>query len=146
MKKGRVWMNLKNLNNTGYLHSYINNTQRFLLELQSVSVKLPPQIFSYIILEKLGKNSSLAQVLERLILNDNLLAKPDKLLLRLQEYTNIQATQIITKDSTPVSDLILLSEHQFKITHFCYNGIHNPKCTTHTKEYFGAKIPHLQPP
>ncbi|MBW0468000.1 hypothetical protein O181_007715 [Austropuccinia psidii MF-1] len=53
MNKGRVWMNWKKLHYTGDLQSYINGTRKFLLDLQSVIVKLPPEIISYIILEKI---------------------------------------------------------------------------------------------
>ncbi|MBW0473074.1 hypothetical protein O181_012789 [Austropuccinia psidii MF-1] len=100
MTKGRVWMNWKKLNYTGNLQLSTANTQKFLLDLQSV-VKM-------------------------LTLNDNLLKKPDQVLLRLQEYANF--------------------DHQFKITHFCSNGLHNPKCTTHRKDQCYAENPHLQPP
>ncbi|MBW0579489.1 hypothetical protein O181_119204 [Austropuccinia psidii MF-1] len=146
MNKGRVWMNWQKLNYTGNLQSYIDNTQRFLLDLQSVSVKLPPEILSYIILGKLGNESSLNQVVEMITLNDSLLEKPDQVLLRLQEYANLQVAKTIAKEPNPVSALISSSEHQFKITHFCSNGIHNPKCTTHRKEDCYSENPHLRPP
>ncbi|MBW0476618.1 hypothetical protein O181_016333 [Austropuccinia psidii MF-1] len=143
MTKGRVWMNWQKLKYTGNLQSYINNTQRFLLDLQSVSVKLPPEILSYIILGKIGNDSSLTQFVEMITLNDSLLENHNQVLLRLQEYANHQAAKTIAKDPPPVSALILSSEHQFKITHFCSNGTHNPKCTTHRKEDCYGENPHL---
>ncbi|MBW0488362.1 hypothetical protein O181_028077 [Austropuccinia psidii MF-1] len=143
MKKGRVWMNWQKLNYTGHLQSYIDNTRKFLLDLQSVSVELALEILSYIILGKLGNDSSLTQVVEMITLNNNLLEKPDQVLLHLQEYANLQTTKVIPKDSPSVSALISSSDHKFKITHYCSNGLHNPKCTTHRKDQCYAENPHL---
>ncbi|MBW0531856.1 hypothetical protein O181_071571 [Austropuccinia psidii MF-1] len=146
MNKGRVWMNWQKFNYTGHLQSYIDNTQKFLLDLQSVSVKLPPEILSYIILGKLGNDPSLAQVVEMITLNNNLLEKPDQVLLRLQEYANLQTAKVTSKDFPSASALISSSDHKFKITHFCSNGLHNPKCTTHRKDQCYAENPDLRPP
>ncbi|MBW0527614.1 hypothetical protein O181_067329 [Austropuccinia psidii MF-1] len=121
------------------------NTRRFLLDLQSASIQLPPEILSYIILGKLGNDPSLSQVIEMLTLNDSLIEKPDQVLLRLQEYANLQCAKSIEKPSSSVSALVASSEHQYKITHYCSNGLHNPKCTTHRKEDCYAENPHLRP-
>ncbi|MBW0581679.1 hypothetical protein O181_121394 [Austropuccinia psidii MF-1] len=102
--------------------------------------------FVYIILGKLGNYSSLTQVVEMITLNDNLLEKPDQVLLCLQEYANLQTAKVIPKDSPSVSALISSSDHKFKITHYFSNGLHNPKCTTHRKDQCYAENPHLQPP
>ncbi|MBW0541833.1 hypothetical protein O181_081548 [Austropuccinia psidii MF-1] len=146
MNKGRVWMNWQKLNYTGNLQSYIDNTRKFLLDLQSVSVELPLEILSYIILGKLGNNSSLTQVVKMITLNNNLLEKPDQVLLCLQEYANLQTAKVIPKDSRSVSALISSSDHKFKITHYCSNGLHNPKCMAHRKDQCYAENPHLRPP
>ncbi|MBW0535864.1 hypothetical protein O181_075579 [Austropuccinia psidii MF-1] len=145
MNKGRVWMNWQKLNYNSNLQSYIDSTRRFLLDLQSVSVQLPPEILSYIILGKLGNDPSLSQVIEMITLNDSLIEKPDQVLLRLQEYANLQCAKSIEKPSSSVSALVASSEHQYKITHYCSNGLHNPKCTTHRKEDCYAENPHLRP-
>ncbi|MBW0506358.1 hypothetical protein O181_046073 [Austropuccinia psidii MF-1] len=78
-------------------------------------------------------------------LNDSLIERPNQVLLQLQEYTNLQSAKYIEKPSSSVSPLAS-SEHQFKITHYCSNSLHNPKCFTHRKEDCYAKNPHLQPP
>ncbi|MBW0490531.1 hypothetical protein O181_030246 [Austropuccinia psidii MF-1] len=51
-----------------------------------------------------------------------------------------------SKDFPSASSLILSSDHKFKITHLCSNGLHNPKCTTHRKDQCYAENPHLRPP
>ncbi|MBW0466412.1 hypothetical protein O181_006127 [Austropuccinia psidii MF-1] len=145
MNKGRVWMNWQKLKYNSNLQSYIDSTRRFLLDLQSFSVQLPPKILSYIILGKLGNDPSLSQVIEMITLNDSLIEKPDQVLLRLQEYANLQCAKSIEKHSSSVSALVASSEHQYKITHYCSNGLHNPKCTTHRKEDCYAENPHLRP-
>ncbi|MBW0552214.1 hypothetical protein O181_091929 [Austropuccinia psidii MF-1] len=140
MNKGRVWMNWQKLNYNSNLQSYIDSTRRFLLDLQSVSIQLPPEILSYIVLGKLGNDPSLSQVIKMITLNDSLIEKPDEVLLQLQEYA-----KSIKKPSSSVSALVASSEHQYKITHYCSNGLHNPKCTTHRKEDCYAENPHLRP-
>ncbi|MBW0506632.1 hypothetical protein O181_046347 [Austropuccinia psidii MF-1] len=79
-------------------------------------------------------------------LNDSLIEKPDQVLLRLQEYANLQSAKSIKKPSSSVSALVASSEHQYKITHYCSNSLHNPKCVSHRKEDCYAKNPHLCPP
>ncbi|MBW0491124.1 hypothetical protein O181_030839 [Austropuccinia psidii MF-1] len=145
MNKGRVCINWQKLNYTGHLQLYINNTQKFLLDLQSVSVELSLEILLYIILGKLGNDPSLTQVVKMITLNDNLLERPDQALLCLQEYTNLQTEKVIPKDSPPASALISSSDHKFKINHFCSNGLHNPKCMIHRKDHCYAENRHLQP-
>ncbi|MBW0501757.1 hypothetical protein O181_041472 [Austropuccinia psidii MF-1] len=138
MNKGTVWMNRQKINYNSNLQSYIDSTRRFLLDLQSVSILLPPEILSYIILGKLANNSSLSQIIKMITLNDSLIERPNQVLLQLQEYA-----KSIENPSSSVSALVASSEHQFKITHYCSNGLHNPKCTTHRKEDCYAKNPHL---
>ncbi|MBW0487019.1 hypothetical protein O181_026734 [Austropuccinia psidii MF-1] len=120
MKKGCVWMNGQKANYTGNLHQYIEDTQKFLLELESVSIKMPSEILSYIILGKLAGDPKLSQVVELLTLNEDIIEKHNRILSRLQEYAN--HCQI--KDDCPS---------------------HNPKCLTHKKEECFAENPHLRP-
>ncbi|MBW0526090.1 hypothetical protein O181_065805, partial [Austropuccinia psidii MF-1] len=120
MNNGRVWMNWQKLSYTGNLQLYINNKQKLLLDLQFVA--------------------------KILTLNDNLLEKPDQVLLQLREYANLQTAIVVVKHSSPAPSLILSSDNQFKITHFCYNGLHNPKCTKHRKDKCYMENAHLCPP
>ncbi|MBW0533068.1 hypothetical protein O181_072783 [Austropuccinia psidii MF-1] len=124
MNKGRVWMNWQKLNCNSNLQSYIDSTRRFLLDLQSISIQLPPEILSYIILGKLGNNPSLSQVIEMITLNNSLIEKLDKVLLQLQEYANLQCAKSIKKPSSSVLALVASSEQ---------------------KEYCYSKNPHLRP-
>ncbi|MBW0497986.1 hypothetical protein O181_037701 [Austropuccinia psidii MF-1] len=59
---------------------------------------------------------------------------------------NQQVFLEVDKCETSDKANLLWSEHQFKITHYCSKSLHNPKCTTHRKEDFYAKNPHLRPP
>ncbi|MBW0498750.1 hypothetical protein O181_038465 [Austropuccinia psidii MF-1] len=120
MNKGRVWMNWQKEKYTGNLHQYIKDTQKFLLELESFSIKIPYEILSYIILGKLAGDPKLSQDVELLTLNEDIIEKPNQILSRLQEYAN--HCQI--KDD---------------------RSSHNPKCLTHKKEECFAENPHLRP-
>ncbi|MBW0509572.1 hypothetical protein O181_049287 [Austropuccinia psidii MF-1] len=88
MNKGRVWMNWQKANYTGNLHQYIEDTRKFLLELESVSIKTPSKVLYYIILGKLAGDPKLSQVVELLTLNEDIIEKPDQILSCLQEYAN----------------------------------------------------------
>ncbi|MBW0525406.1 hypothetical protein O181_065121 [Austropuccinia psidii MF-1] len=146
MNKGRVWMNWRKANYSGNLHHYIEETRKFLLELDSVSVKMPSEILSYIILGKLAGDSKLNQVVELLTLNEEIINKPDQILSRLQEYSNhCQTKDTCLNTSSPASALVSSSNEPYRILYYCSNGKHNPKCLTHKKEECFAENPHLRP-
>ncbi|MBW0492552.1 hypothetical protein O181_032267 [Austropuccinia psidii MF-1] len=95
MNKGCVWMNWQKANYSGNLHKYIEETQKLILELDSVSVKMPSEILLYIILGKLAGDPKLGQIFELLTLNKEIIEEPDQILSCLQEYAN----HCQTKDS-----------------------------------------------
>ncbi|MBW0551196.1 hypothetical protein O181_090911 [Austropuccinia psidii MF-1] len=144
MNKGRVWLDWQKAPYTGDLQNYIDDTRKFLFELESVSVKIPSEILSYIILGKLANDPSLTQIIELLTLNDTLIEQPREILSRLQEYTKLQHTQT-NELATNASALISTTDHPYKITYYCANGKHNDKCTSHKKEECYAENPHLRP-
>ncbi|MBW0538331.1 hypothetical protein O181_078046, partial [Austropuccinia psidii MF-1] len=146
MNKGRVWMNWQKANYSGNLHHYVEETRKFLLKLDSVSVKMPSEILSYIILGKLAGDPKLNQVVELLTLNKEIIEKPDQILSRLQEYANhCQTKDTRLNTSPPVTDLVASSNEPFLIVYYCSNGKHNPKCLTNKKEECFAENPHLRP-
>ncbi|MBW0535815.1 hypothetical protein O181_075530 [Austropuccinia psidii MF-1] len=95
MNKGRVWMNWQKASYSGNLHHYVEETRKFLLKLDSVSVKMPSKILSYIILGKLAGDPKLNQAVELLTLNKEIIEKPDQILSRLQEYPIIAKPKIL---------------------------------------------------
>ncbi|MBW0494125.1 hypothetical protein O181_033840 [Austropuccinia psidii MF-1] len=144
MNKGRVWLDWQKVPYTGDLQGYIDDTRKFLFELESVSVKIPSEILSYIILGKLGNDPSLTQIIELLTLNDTLIEQPREILSRLQEYTRLQHTQT-DENVTNATALISTTDHPYRITYYCTNGKHNIKCISHKKEECFAENPHLRP-
>ncbi|MBW0523232.1 hypothetical protein O181_062947 [Austropuccinia psidii MF-1] len=146
MNKGCVWMNWQKANYSGNLHHYVEETLKFLLELDSVSVKMPSEILSYIIRGKLAGDSKLNQVVELLTLNKEIIEKPDQILSQLQEYANnCQTKDTPLNTSSPASALVSSSNEPYQIVYYCSNGKHNPKCLTHKKEECFAGNPHLRP-
>ncbi|MBW0538636.1 hypothetical protein O181_078351 [Austropuccinia psidii MF-1] len=147
MNKGRVWMNWQKANYSGNLHQYIEETRKFLLELDSVSVKMPSEILSYIILGKLAGDPKLSQIVELLTLNEEIIEKPNQILSRLQEYANhCQTKDPRSGPLAPASALVSSSSNEpYRIVYYCSNGKHNPKCLTHKKEECFAENPHLRP-
>ncbi|MBW0478834.1 hypothetical protein O181_018549, partial [Austropuccinia psidii MF-1] len=125
---------------------YIDNTRTFLHELESVSIKVPSEILSYIILGKLAGNTTLSQVVELLTLNDDLIGKPNQVLSCLQEYVHLQTSKPANNHSIASALVSSTQNHPYKIMYYCANGKHNPKCTTHKKEECYAENPHLRPP
>ncbi|MBW0589916.1 hypothetical protein O181_129631 [Austropuccinia psidii MF-1] len=142
MNKGRVWLYWQKAPYTGYLQNYIDDTRKFLFELESVSIKIPSEIPSYIILGKLANDPSLTQIIELLTLNNTLIEQLREILSRLQEYTKLQHTQT-NKLATNASALISTTNHPYKITYYCAKGKHNGKCISHKKEECYAENPHL---
>ncbi|MBW0537362.1 hypothetical protein O181_077077 [Austropuccinia psidii MF-1] len=146
LNKGRVWMHWQKSNYNGNLQLYIDNTRTFLYELESVSIKVPSEILSYIILGKLAGDTKLSQIVELLTLNDNLIGRPDQVLSRLQEYVHLQTSKPVNDHSSASALVSSTQNHPYKIMYYCANGKHNPKCTTHKKEECYAENPHLRPP
>ncbi|MBW0460650.1 hypothetical protein O181_000365 [Austropuccinia psidii MF-1] len=147
MNKGHVWMNWQKANYSGTLHQYIEYTHKFLLELESVSIKMPSKILSYIILGKLAGDPKLSQVVELLTLNEEIIEKPNQILSCLQEYANNCQTKDDRQTTVKLaSALILVTNNEpYQILYYCANGKHNPKCLTHKKEECFAENPHLRP-
>ncbi|MBW0504879.1 hypothetical protein O181_044594 [Austropuccinia psidii MF-1] len=147
MNKGHVWMNWKKANYSGNLHKYIDDTCKFLLELESFSIKMPSEILSYILLGKLTGDPKLSQVVELLTLNEEIIEKPSQILSHLQQYSN----HCQTKDNRPAtvasdSELVSATNNEpYQTLYYCTNRKHNPKCLTHKKEECFAKNPHLRP-
>ncbi|MBW0465074.1 hypothetical protein O181_004789 [Austropuccinia psidii MF-1] len=114
--------------------------------LESVSIKVPLEIPSYIILGKLAGDMALSQIVELLTLNDDLIGRPDQVLSCLQEYIHLQTSKPANDHSAASALLSSIQNHPYKIMYYCANGKHNPKCMTHKKEECYAKNPHLRPP
>ncbi|MBW0469479.1 hypothetical protein O181_009194 [Austropuccinia psidii MF-1] len=145
--KAHVWMNWQKANYSGNLHQYIEDTRKFFLKLESVSIKIPSEILSYIILWKLAGDPKLSQVVELLTLNEEIIEKPDQILSCLQEYAN----NLKTKDDcqttvASASALVSVTNNEpHRILYYCANGKHNPKCLTHKQEKCFSENPQLRP-
>ncbi|MBW0532572.1 hypothetical protein O181_072287 [Austropuccinia psidii MF-1] len=146
MSKGWVWINWQKENYSGNLHHYIEETQKFLLELDSVSVKMPSEIPSYIILGKLAGDPKLGQIIELLTLNKEIIEKPDQILSRLQEYPNhCQTKDACSNTLAPASALLSSTSNEpYQIIYYCSNGGQNSKFLTHKKEECFAENPYLR--
>ncbi|MBW0565131.1 hypothetical protein O181_104846 [Austropuccinia psidii MF-1] len=100
---------------------------------------------SYIDSGKLGGDPKLHQFIEVLTLNKDLIKKPDSILTKLQHYVHL--TQNNNPKSLPnsVTALVSTSNDSCKVIHYCTNGKHNNKSTSHTKNKCWAENPHLRP-
>ncbi|MBW0490086.1 hypothetical protein O181_029801 [Austropuccinia psidii MF-1] len=144
MNRGRIWMDFQLYFYNGNLQSYIDSCRKLLMELETMSVKIPNELLSYSLLGKLAGDSKLHQLVETLTLNEELIERPDLILTWLQDYVSL----IKSKDSTLTdlpSALVSTVDNSFKIIHFCTNGKHNRKSTTHQKEQCWAENPQLRP-
>ncbi|MBW0513471.1 hypothetical protein O181_053186 [Austropuccinia psidii MF-1] len=126
------------------------------MDLDLVNVKVFPQILSYIILGKLASNSNVTQIVDLCIINDQLTEHPNQILLRQQQYINIQSTTRNTSIRTSRKTALFTSNNQtvlnnsnkqaFRITYYNRNCQPNPKCVSHKKEQCYADNPHLKAP
>ncbi|MBW0467456.1 hypothetical protein O181_007171 [Austropuccinia psidii MF-1] len=113
------------------------------MELESVDIKVPNEILSFSLLGKLGGESQLHQFITVLTLNEELTKKPNLILNRLQDFTNLLLTKNLDSDKNH-STLFSATNDQFKKLYYFLNGRHNQQCTTHQKEECWSENPHLR--
>ncbi|MBW0496489.1 hypothetical protein O181_036204 [Austropuccinia psidii MF-1] len=78
-------------------------------------------------------------------LNEDLVKNPKLVLSKLQAFHDNSSSK--KKSILPsASALLSKSGYPYKITFFCSNGKHYPKCTPHRKHQCYAKNPHLRRP
>ncbi|MBW0540757.1 hypothetical protein O181_080472 [Austropuccinia psidii MF-1] len=112
------------------------------MDLDLVNVKVFPQFLSYIILGKLASNSNVIQIVE-LLINNQLTEHPNQILLRRQQYINLQCTKRNTSVRTSSKTALFILNNQtalnnpnkqpLRITYYSRNCQHNPKCVSHKK-------------
>ncbi|MBW0481164.1 hypothetical protein O181_020879 [Austropuccinia psidii MF-1] len=146
MNKCWVWMNWQKANYSRNLHHYIEENRKFLLELDSVSVKMPSTILSYITPGKLAGDQKLCQIMELLTFNEEIIEKPDQIVSCLQEYANhCQTLHSCMRTLAPSSELVSsTSNGLYQIIYYFSNGKPNPMCLPHRKEECFAKNSHLR--
>ncbi|MBW0551788.1 hypothetical protein O181_091503 [Austropuccinia psidii MF-1] len=129
----------------GDLQSYIDSCQKLILELESVSIKVPNKLLSYSLLGKLGGDRKLHQYIKVLTLSDDLIEKPDMILTKLQDYVDLIRDNNPPLPSNSATALVSTTDKTYKIIYYCTNGKHNNKSTSHTKNKCWAENPHLKP-
>ncbi|MBW0584775.1 hypothetical protein O181_124490 [Austropuccinia psidii MF-1] len=145
VNRGSIWMDWERCFYNGNLQSYIDTCRKLLLELKSVSIKVPNALLSYSLLGKLAEDSKLHQFIESLTLNEELIEKPDLILTRLQDYVHHSLSKLPKSlPNSSVSALISSSNNNFKIIYYCTNGKYNLKNTSHRKDQCWAENPHLR--
>ncbi|MBW0529979.1 hypothetical protein O181_069694 [Austropuccinia psidii MF-1] len=113
-------------------------------------------IQDFSILGKLACNSNVNEMVDLRIINNQLTEHPNEILLRRQQYINIQSTTRNTSIRTSSKTAVFTSNNQtvlnnsnkkpFRITYYSRNCQHNPKCISHKKEECYADNPHLRQP
>ncbi|MBW0510199.1 hypothetical protein O181_049914 [Austropuccinia psidii MF-1] len=76
VNRGRVWMNWQRCFFDGNLQNYVDNFRKLMMELDAVSIVIPNELLSYLLLGKLGGNPHLSQFVETLIFNEDIIEKP----------------------------------------------------------------------
>ncbi|MBW0548154.1 hypothetical protein O181_087869 [Austropuccinia psidii MF-1] len=89
VNRGCIWMDWKRCFYNRNLQSYIDPCQKVILELDTVSIKVPNDLFSYSLLGKLAGDPRLQQFIEVLTLNKDLIEKPDSIHTKLQDYVHL---------------------------------------------------------
>ncbi|MBW0471579.1 hypothetical protein O181_011294 [Austropuccinia psidii MF-1] len=123
----------------------MDSCQKPLLELESVSIKVPNELLSYSLLGKLSGDPKLHQLIEVLTLNKDVIEKPDTVLIKLQDYVHLTQNNNPSTLPNSVTSLVSTSEEAYKIIYYCTNGKHNDKSTSHTKNKCWAENPQLRP-
>ncbi|MBW0565799.1 hypothetical protein O181_105514 [Austropuccinia psidii MF-1] len=116
-----------------------------MLELESVSIKVPNKFLSYSLLGKLGGDPKLHQYIKVLTLSDNLIKKPDMILKKLQDDVHLIRDNSPPLPSNSATALVSTTDKTYKIIYYSTNGKHNNKSTSHTKNKCWEENPHLKP-
>ncbi|MBW0478454.1 hypothetical protein O181_018169 [Austropuccinia psidii MF-1] len=80
VNRGQVWMDWKRSFYNGNLQNYIDSCRKPMMELEAVSIVVPPDLLSYSLLGKLGGDTNLHQFIKDLTLNEDIIKKPEKIL------------------------------------------------------------------
>ncbi|MBW0534203.1 hypothetical protein O181_073918 [Austropuccinia psidii MF-1] len=146
VNRGRILIDWQRCFYNGNLHSYIDTCRNLLIELESVSIKVPNALLSYYLLGKLAGDLKLHQFIGSLTLNEELIEKPDLICTRLQDYVHLSLRKLPKRlPNSSVSALVSASNNNFKIIYYCTNAKHNLKNTSHRKDQCWAENPHLRP-
>ncbi|MBW0479726.1 hypothetical protein O181_019441 [Austropuccinia psidii MF-1] len=89
INRGKIWMKFQRYFYNGNLQVYIDSCRELLMELETVSIKIPNKLLSYSLLGKLAGDSKLHQLVETLTLNEELIKSPDLILTQLQDYVHL---------------------------------------------------------
>ncbi|MBW0582025.1 hypothetical protein O181_121740 [Austropuccinia psidii MF-1] len=85
VNRGRVWMDWQRVVYDGNLQNYIHNCCKMAIELEEVNIIIPKDLLSFSLLGKLADDPDLHQFIENLTLNEDLIEKPEEILIRLQD-------------------------------------------------------------
>ncbi|MBW0494809.1 hypothetical protein O181_034524 [Austropuccinia psidii MF-1] len=144
VNRGQVWMNWKRSFYDGNLQNYIDLCSKLMMELEAISIVVPPELLSYSLLGKLGGDTNLHQFVKNHTINEYILEKPEKILTQLQDLAHLNTVDCKKQLTTPTA-LISSGGEPHKIIYYCAKGKHNDKCSTCKKEDCWTKHPHLRP-
>ncbi|MBW0476338.1 hypothetical protein O181_016053 [Austropuccinia psidii MF-1] len=89
VNRGRIWMEWQRFFFDGDLQNYIDDWQKMTLELESVNIKVPNGLLSFSLLGKLGGDCDLSQFVYSLTLNEELIERPDIILVSTKTETHL---------------------------------------------------------
>ncbi|MBW0533522.1 hypothetical protein O181_073237 [Austropuccinia psidii MF-1] len=144
VNRGRVWMDWQRVVYDGNLQNYIHNCRKMTMELEAVNIIIPKDLLSFSLLGKLADDPDLHQFVENLTLNEDLIEKPEEILIRLQDYVSLPKNSKQIQNQSAMA-LVSTAEEPYKIIYCCKNGRHNNKCNTHKKEECWIENPALRP-
>ncbi|MBW0485993.1 hypothetical protein O181_025708 [Austropuccinia psidii MF-1] len=142
VNRGCVWMDCQRSFYNGNLQNYIDLCRKLMMELEAVSIVVPPELLSYSLLGELGGDTNLNQFIKNLTLNEDIIEKPEKILTRLQDLAHLKTSDCKQQSAAPTA-LVSSGVEPHKIIYYCAKGKHNNKCLTHRKEDCWTKNPHL---
>ena len=120
----------------GNLQVFINEMRGALLDIESVGIKIPPTIISYVTLGKLMKAKGLDQIVNKIAMAEESVETPYLVLDALQTFRTHHLNKELNESSSALALVNTVHSSSFpsKTYHYCGNGQHNPLSTTHTKD------------
>ncbi|MBW0498716.1 hypothetical protein O181_038431 [Austropuccinia psidii MF-1] len=144
VNRGRVCIEWQRFLFDRKLKNYIDCCGKMTMELESVKINDPNNLLSFSILGKLGGDKELHQFFDNLTLNKELIRKPELIITRPKDYSNIHK-DLNENSQENFEEFSMSINEPHEIFYYCKNGKHNYKCPNHQKEDFWAENPKLRP-
>ncbi|MBW0480192.1 hypothetical protein O181_019907 [Austropuccinia psidii MF-1] len=116
-------MNWASIAYKGNMDEFIKKCRQSLIDIASVSIKIPPDVLSYIILGKLCDHRSMSHLADSLAMSTEATKNPSNTLNQLQNYArNLESKKKHKEEQQSTALISSSSNHPSRLVYYCANG------------------------